>query len=360
MNIKILYKNNSAKDNSNLLLSAKEWYYNHGVFIDFITENKEAPHIYLEIKDGEMNSGGAGTTNPYGYENQAGGRRSKDNGWYPIHITLGERYKNGFDYGDPTKNLVHEIMHCLHFQFNLGDIHSLPNGANMGNNGNGNEVAMQYFWDNAKLDNKPNKVIVHHTASSTWTYQNVLDFHINKGWLDIGYHYFIEKDGTIKRGRWEEKEGTHTIGQNTTSIGICLAGNFNTELPTKEQEQSFKNILSTLNYKEIKPHRAFAQTDCYGTKLADDWAVNLVSNDMLYVLIKNPNKPSEIYAKKGIAIRHIANMQSLILGSQDPDKLWDLPVDENNKPNLALIPTDSSNNWPTYQESSEIHLDPKD
>jgi len=187
-----------------------------------------------------------------------------------------------------VKNLIHEIIHCLHFQFNLGDIHSLPNGANMGNSGNGNDVAMQYFWDNAKLDNKPDKIIVHHSASKTWTYKEILDYHINKGWLDIGYHYLIEKNGIVKRGRWAKKEGTHTIGQNTSSIGICLAGNFNEELPTKEQEQSLKGLLIELNLYNIKPHRAFTQTDCFGIKLSDDWAYNLTRKTM-YQLIRKQN-----------------------------------------------------------------------
>jgi len=253
MKLLILYKNNSTKEITNLLKTVEDWYFDANINLEFTDkDSNKAPHIYLEIKDGELNSGGAGATNIYGYENIAGGRRDKDNGWYSIWLILGERYKNGLDYGDPVKNLIHEIIHCLHFQFNLGDIHSLPNGANMGNSGNGNDVAMQYFWDNAKLDNKPDKIIVHHSASKTWTYKEILDYHINKGWLDIGYHYLIEKNGIVKRGRWAKKEGTHTIGQNTSSIGICLAGNFNEELPTKEQEQSLKGLLIELNLYNIK------------------------------------------------------------------------------------------------------------
>lgn len=295
MDIKILYKNNSSKDIGNLLASVKEWYAKYDVDLEFITENKnEAPHIYLEAKDSDVNSGGAGALNSYGYDNQAGGRRDKDNGWYPMVWKIKQIDDN------MLRVAVHEIMHCLHFQFNLGDIHSLPDGGNMGNGTiDGNDNAMKYFLANAKRLNNPDKVIVHHSASRTLQvhdYPAILDYHIKKGFRDIAYHYLIEKNGTIKRGRWHEKEGTHTFNeltgnsQNRSSIAICVAGNFDIDLPTKEQEQSLKGLLIQLNYSEIKPHRAFDNTSCYGAKLANDWAANLIKNTMMKLIKKTGDK----------------------------------------------------------------------
>lgn len=293
MNLKILYKNNSSKDASDLLVAVKKWYSIYGVDLEFITENKnDAPHIYLEIKDNDVNSGGAGALNSYGYDNQAGGRRDKDNGWYPMVWKIKEIDAN------MLRVAIHEIMHCLHFQFDLGDIHSLPDGGNMGNGTvDGNANAMKYFLDNAKRLNKPDKVIVHHTSVSqiqnSQQYKATLDYHINQNWQDIGYHYFIEPDGTIKRGRWEEKEGAHTNTtdyQNRKSIGVCLTGNFDIELPTKEQEQALKGLLEKLNYKDIRPHRAFENKTCYGSKLSDDWAENLINSTMMKLIKKTGDK----------------------------------------------------------------------
>jgi N-acetyl-anhydromuramyl-L-alanine amidase AmpD len=44
------------------------------------------------------------------------------------------------------------------------------------------------------------------------------------GWSDIGYHYYIERSGEIKKGRHDNVQGAHCIGYNDCSISICLAG----------------------------------------------------------------------------------------------------------------------------------------
>lgn len=44
------------------------------------------------------------------------------------------------------------------------------------------------------------------------------------GWSDIGYHYVIRRDGTVERGRPDEKVGAHVHGHNENSLGICMVG----------------------------------------------------------------------------------------------------------------------------------------
>ena len=41
---------------------------------------------------------------------------------------------------------------------------------------------------------------------------------------DIGYHFYITRDGEIHRGRALEKVGAHCRDHNTHSIGICYEG----------------------------------------------------------------------------------------------------------------------------------------
>ncbi|TAK45275.1 MAG: N-acetylmuramoyl-L-alanine amidase [Betaproteobacteria bacterium] len=48
--------------------------------------------------------------------------------------------------------------------------------------------------------------------------------HRERGWRKIGYHYVIEADGTVRRGRDEDEIGAHVEGSNAHSIGICLIG----------------------------------------------------------------------------------------------------------------------------------------
>ena len=46
----------------------------------------------------------------------------------------------------------------------------------------------------------------------------------DRGWSDIGYHFLIDRDGTVAKGRPLERTGSHTQGHNTGTIGICLLG----------------------------------------------------------------------------------------------------------------------------------------
>lgn len=48
--------------------------------------------------------------------------------------------------------------------------------------------------------------------------------HISQGWLDVGYHEIIRRDGTLEPGRPLVRIGAHCKGHNLYSIGICLVG----------------------------------------------------------------------------------------------------------------------------------------
>ena len=227
MKINIKVKNNSTKNLSSILIDTDNWFEKKGIELDF---TYPIPQILLEIKDAQYNGGGAGALGG----NLAGQRRDQDNGWYPIWLELGERYNGSIDYGDPIEILKHEILHCLYFQFFSKDIHEFGWGVK------DNEKVIDYFIANAKIC-ELYKVIIHHSASQNWTYKDVLAYHINREtdkvrWGDIGYHFVIEKNGTIKVGRWDFAEGYHCVGQNQSSIGICVLGDFTIEKsPTKEQ-----------------------------------------------------------------------------------------------------------------------------
>jgi N-acetyl-anhydromuramyl-L-alanine amidase AmpD len=146
--------------------------------------------------------------------------------------------------------------------------------------------------------NRPKFLIVHHTGgtdadpladTSNHTFEIVDDYHRQlwqfKSSLGhyIGYHYFINKKGVVTQGRADTDEGAHTRGYNTTSIGICLAGNFDRTKPTAAQTKALTSLLLQLMNKHgitadnIVPHRKFANKTCYGRNLSDDWARSLVA-----------------------------------------------------------------------------------
>jgi len=149
--------------------------------------------------------------------------------------------------------------------------------------------------------NTPTYIIVHHSGgsdanplqdSSNYSFVQCNIDHKNNPNINlghpsslgfyIGYHYYIEKDGSVHQGRADTDVGAHCKGYNDKSIGICLAGNFDLTLPTLAQTDSLAKLLTekSVQYgipkEKIVPHRAFAVKTCFGKNLRDDWARNLV------------------------------------------------------------------------------------
>jgi N-acetyl-anhydromuramyl-L-alanine amidase AmpD len=54
--------------------------------------------------------------------------------------------------------------------------------------------------------------------------REIREWHLAKGWADIGYHLVIRRDGTIEPGRAMDDIGAHVAGHNSNSIGVCLVG----------------------------------------------------------------------------------------------------------------------------------------
>jgi N-acetyl-anhydromuramyl-L-alanine amidase AmpD len=107
-------------------------------------------------------------------------------------------------------------------------------------------------------------------------------WHLAKGWEGLGYHYVIHKNGDVWKGRPEHRNGAHATGWNEKSIGICLAGNFDATMPSEAQIASLRGLLKEIKakypIKDTVPHRKYAQKTCYGKKLSDDWARNLIKD----------------------------------------------------------------------------------
>ena len=48
--------------------------------------------------------------------------------------------------------------------------------------------------------------------------------HRQRGFLRIGYHFVIRRDGHIEKGRPVADVGAHVEGHNANSIGVCMVG----------------------------------------------------------------------------------------------------------------------------------------
>lgn len=71
-------------------------------------------------------------------------------------------------------------------------------------------------------------IIIHCSATPEGRNYSFLDCktdHIrNRHFTDIGYHFYITRDGEIYRGRPLERNGAHCKTHNSHSIGICYEG----------------------------------------------------------------------------------------------------------------------------------------
>ena len=105
-----------------------------------------------------------------------------------------------------------------------------------------------------------NRTIVHCSdtpATMDIGVKEIDQWHKERGWKGIGYHYVIRRDGTIEFGRDLDQMGAHTKGHNSDSVGVCLVGGWKGEFNfTIAQLMSLKNLVNILQ-KEVFGHRDF-------------------------------------------------------------------------------------------------------
>lgn len=120
-----------------------------------------------------------------------------------------------------------------------------------------------------------NSIFVHHSASSQkkTTVAMIDEWHKERGWSGIGYHFVITFDGSIHRGRDVSKAGAHCRGHNKYSIGICVTGNFQNDLVGTHQQASLLLLLDGLMTQyglqktDVYGHREKGNTLCPGDDL---------------------------------------------------------------------------------------------
>ena len=123
-------------------------------------------------------------------------------------------------------------------------------------------------------------IVLHHTggADIDASAEEIDQWHKNDGWLGIGYHYVIRKDGTIEKGRPDWTVGAHAYGENWHTIGIHLSGDFSVAEPTEAQIESTAMLLANLctdyglpiDEDHIVGHRDLMSTDCPGDNLYNE------------------------------------------------------------------------------------------
>ena len=135
-------------------------------------------------------------------------------------------------------------------------------------------------------------IIVHCAAtkpSQDVGVREIRQWHKERGFLDVGYHFVIRRDGTVEDGRDVDVIGAHCEGKNYTSVGVCLVGgiddkgNFEANF-TSAQMNALRSLIVTLQAKYpgavLRAHHDFAQKACPSFDLKRWWTTNqLVTSD---------------------------------------------------------------------------------
>lgn len=133
---------------------------------------------------------------------------------------------------------------------------------------------------------KISKIILHCTATpegKDFTVAQIREWHVKgNGWSDIGYHFVIDRNGVVHKGRPIERIGAHTTGQNANSIGIAYVGGITTDgkKTPKDTRTPAQRVAIVQLVKELKAqfgqnvtvhgHNEFAAKACPSFKIKDD------------------------------------------------------------------------------------------
>ena len=123
---------------------------------------------------------------------------------------------------------------------------------------------------------KIDKIIIHCSATREGQdipVETIRKWHVEgRGWSDIGYHFYIDIDGKIWKGRDIQKIGAHCSGNNRSSIGVCYCGGVEADgktpkdTRTASQKESLLHVLKTLKAMfpdaSIYSHNEFANKAC--------------------------------------------------------------------------------------------------
>lgn len=97
----------------------------------------------------------------------------------------------------------------------------------------------------------------------------------SRKWKDIAYHYLIDRDGTVGKGRKDSVIGAHTKGNNSHTLGVALMGGYQAKADdvfedhfTEAQNRALRKLLGTLidkyDIEGISGHNEYANKGCPG------------------------------------------------------------------------------------------------
>ena len=118
------------------------------------------------------------------------------------------------------------------------------------------------------------RITIHHSASGDVSVETIRQWHLSRGFIDVGYHWIVRQNGKLEQGRPMNQQGAHVKYHNYRNMGICVTGDFTKYPPSEAQYWSLRRLLNFLCFAfeipkgKVYLHRDLANTLCPG-KLFD-------------------------------------------------------------------------------------------
>ena len=115
------------------------------------------------------------------------------------------------------------------------------------------------------------KLLVIHCSATRcnvpFTVEQLRQCHLQRGFKDIGYHFYITRNGELHHCRPVSEPGAHVRGFNRHSIGICYEGGLDEEgrpADTRTQAQRFAllDLLTILKHQCKHPIKYTIKKGC--------------------------------------------------------------------------------------------------
>lgn len=124
------------------------------------------------------------------------------------------------------------------------------------------------FKDTLQARTSTDFCIVHHADAIECDIYDIQKWHLERGFIGVGYNYFTDKNGVVWQGRPEWASDADARGHNYDSLSICLEGRFTKEQIQSKQRDALIELMLEIKkkYPKIKfmRHKDVNNTSCPG------------------------------------------------------------------------------------------------
>jgi N-acetylmuramoyl-L-alanine amidase len=180
----------------------------------------------------------------------------------------------------------------------------------------------------------PHTIFIHCTATrpNWWDgatpqekVEEVRNWHVqDNGWSDIGYHWLIDRDGTVVQGRPETRQGAHAKGHNRDTLAVSLFGGHGSNASdnfadhfTPAQDAALRALIEGMQARHptlvtVRGHNEVSNKACPGFQVAP-WLTSRTAK----VERKSPAQSSTLQATASAAVAGSSGLLAAI-GKLDP------------------------------------------